>query len=65
MCEAKGFTKEAAIAALSIIQSRRNNRKTDKRPRRRYYCNDCNQWHLSSKTKKEFYQFNKQQKNSK
>lgn len=58
-CNKKRLTKEGATAALGLIRSRKNNKKADKRPRRKYYCTDCDAWHLTSQTKQEFYSLNK------
>lgn len=58
-CDKKALTKTQAIAALGIIKSKRNNRKADHRPCRKYYCKDCNTWHLTSTPLNQFYQYNK------
>lgn len=58
-CNKISFTREGAEAALGIIRSRKNNKKAEKKPCRKYYCNDCEAWHLTSQTKQEFYQLNK------
>lgn len=55
MCNKKPLTKEGAICALRIIRGKHNNRKADKKPRRFYYCKECEAWHLTSQTNKQFY----------
>lgn len=54
-CNKKPLTKEGAIAALAIIGSRRNNKKADKKPCRKYYCTECEAWHLTAETMEQHY----------
>lgn len=61
MCSKKPLSKQGATAALSLIRSRHNNKKADKKPCRTYYCNECEAWHLTSQTTKQFYIHKKKQ----
>ncbi len=58
-CNKTALTKEEANKRLYNIKSRLNNLKKNKRPCRKYYCNNCGHWHLTSLPEKTFYQLKK------
>lgn len=58
MCGKKPLTKEKAEG---ILYAARNlpNRMRDKVVRRKYFCKECDAWHLTSERSKEYHKSNK------
>ncbi|WP_346236127.1 hypothetical protein ABDK00_017030 [Niabella insulamsoli] len=58
-CNKKSFTKAEAMAALGAIRRGKKRTSRDNRPSRAYFCKNCEAWHLTKMTVKDFYKSRK------
>ncbi|MGN7787393.1 hypothetical protein ACTJIJ_22865 [Niabella sp. 22666] len=61
-CNKKEFTKQEAMAALGAIRWSKKRTARDNRPSRTYYCKNCEAWHLTKMSTKQFYKSNKKRR---
>lgn len=60
-CGKKIHDKQNAENILFWVKKGHSNRMGDKKTTRKYYCNECQGWHLTSMSNKEFYKSKRQQ----